>query len=72
MSRRDLLCPWGHRVCRALGPQVVCGGGVCVRAGVCLYFVVAYLLSAWRDFRVSMNESKWVEAVPEAFSRSRV
>ena len=35
MPRRDFMCLWGYRVRRALGPQVVCGGGVCVRVGVC-------------------------------------
>ena len=39
--------------------------------GYVLYFVVSYLLSAWRDFRVSMNRSSWVEVVPGPFLRSR-
>ena len=34
MPRRDLCVCGGHRVCRALGLQVVCGWGVCVRVGV--------------------------------------
>jgi hypothetical protein len=47
MPRRDLCVCGGHRVCRALGPHVVCGGGVCVRVlGYVLYCVVLFLLSA--------------------------
>ena len=38
MPRRDLCVCGGRRVCRALGLQVVCGGGVCVRVGVCTLF----------------------------------
>ena len=41
MPQRDLLCLWGHRICRALGPQVVCGGGVCVYAAAAVRVLVA-------------------------------
>ncbi len=48
MPRRDLCVCGRHRVCRALGLRVVCGGGVCVcvALGYVLYFVVLSLPSA--------------------------
>ena len=46
MPRRDLLCLWGHRVYCALCPQVLCGGGLCVRVGYLYFFGVSFLPSA--------------------------
>ena len=46
---------------------------MCSRWGVhVLNFVISYLLSAWRDFRVSRNESSWVGVVSGFFLRSWV
>jgi hypothetical protein len=66
-------CLWRHRVCRALGPQVVGGGGVCVRLGVCaLFCCLIFAVCIERDFRVSKNQSGWVGVLSGAFLQSRV
>ena len=72
MPRRALCVCGGRCVYRALGPQVVCGGGVCVRVGVCaLVCGRVFAVGVTRLPRVR-NGSSWVGIVLVQFLLSRV